>query len=297
MTLKIDGDVAIELSCGMVEAYCRKDLSFIPVHLDERTFFIGPREGQILRSGTELNGAWVSDLPMPDFEVEDVSASSVITSPTTCEVLLHYQVVWHRDDRTTLEHPQVMQISWFVRQTTEGRREDSPDHDHYKVAVMHISNPEELDERDLVYNTFGDIATSGIGHVLRSQSEQCWVTFPGVGAVINRYPAGSILWVESASQGHQSVVHTRGRDIRCTSTLSWFVERYPQTFLRPSVSFIVNPAYVRTVRRFSVELWGGKVLRIPEKKYATFRRELTQYLERAGEDDAPRDRRPSTPTR
>lgn len=281
MPLRIDSNVAIDLSVRMVRAYCRKDLSWIPTHLDERTFFVGPREGQVLRSGTELTGAWISGLPMPDFEVGDIVASSVLTSPTTCEVLLHYQVVWHRDDGTTLVHPQVMQVSWFLRQTTDGRHEDSPDHDHYKVAVMHLSNPEELDERDLVYNTFGDIATSGIGQTLRTPQEQRWIVFPGVGAVTNRYPAGGILWIESAKQGHQSVVHTRGRDIRCTSTLSWFMERYPGTFLRPSVSYLVNPAFVRTVRRFTVELWGGEVLRIPEKRYAAFRRDLAAYLDGA----------------
>lgn len=283
MSLKIDNTIATDLSVGMINAYCRKDLSWIPTHLDEQTFFIGPREGQVLRTGTELTNAWISNLPMPDFGVEDVTASSVTTSPTTCEVLLHYQVIWHRPDGTTREHPQVMQVSWFLRQTTEGRREDSSTHDHYKVAVMHISNPEELDERDLVYNTFGDIATSGIGHSLHGQSQQSLVVFPGVGSVTNRYPAGSIVWVESARQGHQSIVHTRDRDIRCTQTLSWFMEQHPGVFLRPSVSYLVNPAFVRTVRRFSLELWGGQVLRIPEKKYAAFRRELTAYLERERE--------------
>lgn len=271
----------MNLSIDIINAYCRKDLSLVTAHLDEKTFFLGPREGQILRSGTDLRNAWISDLPMADFTVSDIEASSLVTSNTTCEVMLHYFVVWHKKDGTTLEHPQILQISWFVRQAVDGRNEDSEDHDHYKIAVMHISNPEELDERDLVYNTFGDISTSKIGHLFRQESEeQAWIIIPGIGAIINRYPAGSILWLESASSAHRSIVHTRDRDIRCSKPLSWFMKEYPGIFLQPSVSFLINPVFIKTLQRFTAELWNGQVLRIPEKKYGNFKREYLAYLQK-----------------
>lgn len=286
--MKIDNEVAMNLSIDIINTYCQKDLSLVTAHLDEKTFFIGPREGQLLRSGADLRNAWISDLPMADFTVSDIEASSLVTSSTTCEVILHYFVVWHKPDGTTLEHPQVLQISWFVRWAVDGKTEDSEDHDHYKIAVMHISNPEELDERDLVYNTFGDISTSNIGHLFRQKAgDQAWITIPGIGAIINRYPAGGILWIESAASGHKSIVHTRDRDIRCAKPLSWFMENYPGVFLQPSLSFLINPVFIKTLQRFTAELWNGHVLRIPEKKYGNFKREYLAFLK--NEDERARD--------
>lgn len=283
--IRIDNNTAISLSIDFIERYCRKDLSWIRPHIDERTFFIGPREGQIMRCGSDLMNAWISDHPMPDFSVRNIEASSVMTSRITCEVLLHYEVIWHKPDGTTLEHPQIMQISWFVQQAIGDRTDDSADHDHYKVAVMHLSNPEELDERDLVYNTFGDIATSRIGYSIHTSIQaDTWIVIPGVNAVINRYPAGSILWMESSNSAHKSIAHTRSRDIRSSKPLSWFMEQYPGIFLQPSLSFIINPAFIKTVQRFTAELWNGKVLHIPQKKYGQFKKDLEAYLMKEKED-------------
>lgn len=291
--MKIDNKIAADLSIKIINWYCRKDMTSVLSHLDEKTFFIGPREGQIIRCGTDIENAWISNLPMPDFSVSDIEVSSVTTSPTTCEVLLHYYVIWHKKDGTTLEHPQIMQVSWFIKQKIDGIAEDSADHDHYKVAVMHISNPVEPDERDLVYNTFGDIATSQIGHLFRVDSEsQTWITIPGIGAIINRYPLGGIPWVESASSAHKSIVHTRDRDIRCSKPLSWFMQEYPGCFLQPSASFLVNPVFIKTLQRFTAELWNGQTLRIPEKKYSAFKRDYLEFLNRTHDSEGSANRSP-----
>lgn len=283
MPLKIDNTVAISLTTDFVTSYCRKDLSFIPPHIDARTFFIGPRKGQVFRGGTEVLNAWIAKHPMPDFSVSDIEASSVITSPITCEVILHYTITWHKPDGTRLVHPQILQVSWFVQQTVAGSQKDSENHDHYKVAVMHISNPDDLDERDLLYNSFGDIAISTISHKTAGSSkdtgEMPWIVIPGIGAVLNRYPMNSILWIESAEQGHQSLVHTRDRDIRCAKPISYYVEKYPGAFLRPSVRFLVNPFFIKTVKRFQIELWNGQLLRVPEKKYAAFKSAFIGFLQ------------------
>lgn len=90
--MKIDNNTAINLSIAMIKAYCEKDLSFIPLHIDSRTYFIGPRVGQIMNSGMAVENAWLPEHELPDFSVSNLSADSIATSSTTCEVILRYTV-------------------------------------------------------------------------------------------------------------------------------------------------------------------------------------------------------------
>lgn len=282
--LKIDQKTAITHSVSIINAYCRKDLSWIPEYIDDRTIFIGPRAGQFLSGKTDLINAWLPDHPLADFSIRDLSASSVLTSSTSCEVILHYTVAWHKADGTVLTHPQVLQISWFLltHHVSSGTR--SKQKVSYKIAVMHISNPMELDERDLVYNTFGDIGTSTLAASDLSISEKkntsTWIMIHGTGAVLNRYPSDSIIWIESASKGKKSTVHTRDADIHCSDRVRYFMDTYPGVFLQPSVSYLINPLYIKKISRFQAELWDGRILRIPEKKYTAFRSEFESFFQK-----------------
>lgn len=275
----IDQQKAIHLSISIIQAYCKKDLSWIPEYMDERTMFIGPRKGQFLSGGTELINAWLPNHPLADFSVTDISASSIMTGHTTCEVVLHYDVTWHKNDKTDIIHPQILHISWFLSQIQERGRKKN----RYKVAVMHISNPMELDERDLVYNTFGDIGTAGIAPLVPSvttKTRNTWIMIHGTGSVLNRYPSDSIIWIESAYKGKKSTVHTRDQDIHCINRVTYFMEEYPDIFIQPSVSYIVNPLYIKKISRFQAELWNGKILRIPEKKYTGFKKDFESFFKK-----------------
>lgn len=285
MVIEMDQNKAISLSISIIHAYCRKDLTWIPEYLDEQTLFIGPRKGQFLSGGTDLTNAWLLNHPMADFSVSDISASSILTSPSTCEVVLHYDVTWHKDDKTAITHPQTMQVSWFLKSQHSKRNRKS-----YKVALMHISNPLELDERDLYYNTFGDIGTTSISSSAQSdmpsasafenRKRSTWIMIHGYGAVLNRYPSDSILYIESASKGKRSIVHTRDQDIHCIHRVKYFMEEYPGIFIQPSVSYIVNPLYIKKISRFQAELWNGRILHIPEKRYTSFKKDFESFFKK-----------------
>lgn len=85
----------------------------------------------------------------------------------------------------------------------------------------------------------------------------------------------------SASSAHASIVHVRDRDIRCVKPLSWFMSAYPGVFLQPSVNYLINPAFIKNVQRFTVELYNGKILHIPQKKYGLFKKEPESYFHKA----------------
>ena len=57
-------------------------------------------------------------------------------------------------------------------------------------------------------------------------------------------------------------------------TLSNFEETYPALFLRIHSGYLLNPAHVQSIRRFTVTLSDGTELPIPEKKYTWLKKRL-----------------------
>ena len=82
------------------------------------------------------------------------------------------------------------------------------------------------------------------------------------------------MWIEAADEGRHSKVHTREQLINCMDRLSFFEEKYPGIFLCPHVSYLVNPHYIKSLRRFELALWDGTVLPVPEKKYTALKNAL-----------------------
>ena len=82
----------------------------------------------------------------------------------------------------------------------------------------------------------------------------------------------SIQWVESAKGGKHSVVHTPDEAVETRTPISALARDYGHLFLRCHASYLINPNYIRSIRRFCVTMTDGAELPIPERKYTAFRR-------------------------
>lgn len=63
------------------------------------------------------------------------------------------------------------------------------------------------------------------------------------------------------------------------SSVASLEKQYPRLFLRCHQSFLINPHYLRNIRRFTVTLADGTELPIPEKKYTAFRDRAVKLFE------------------
>ena len=62
--------------------------------------------------------------------------------------------------------------------------------------------------------------------------------------------------------------------ITVNETLTKFEQKNPGLFVRIHSGYLLNPAYVRNIRRFAVTLSDGIELPIPEKKYTQIKKLL-----------------------
>lgn len=72
----------------------------------------------------------------------------------------------------------------------------------------------------------------------------------------------------------QSVIHTLHSSITVPYKMSEYTEKLSGHFIRIHRSYIVNPDYVIGIKRFSVHLYNGAKLPIPQKKYTRIKHQL-----------------------
>ena len=145
----------------------------------------------------------------------------------------------------------------------DGTREHVP-----RILVCHISNPHGKHEDDNIYAAHYDQVYAGL------------TSSPGGGERIRLHGADgsewlflpdSILWAESTRRGKHSIVHTTDGEVEVRAPISELERGHEQLFVRCHASYLVNPTYVRSVRRFRCTLTDGAELPIPERKYTAVR--------------------------
>lgn len=254
----------IQLSVDIMEHYNRNDLSIFFRYIDDSFTWIGPRQGQISHSKARALTAWIDTDHQIEFRISNIEAPLLPASPRSWEVLLFYDVHGQLSNGKTFLQPQRAQFSWVLKQK------------EYRLLVLHFSNPAAPDERDLIYNTWGDSDRSDyLTHAVPfRESSNSYIMIRGTDKIYFRHLTSSIMWIEAADEGRHSKVHTREQLINCMDRLSFFEEKYPGIFLRPHVSYLVNPHYIKSLRRFELALWDGTVLPVPEKKYTALKNAL-----------------------
>ena len=75
-----------------------------------------------------------------------------------------------------------------------------------------------------------------------------------------------------------SILHTADESVEIFDKVIDLAKACPHLFLRCHQSYLVNPGYIRNIRRFKLTLSDGTQLPIPEKKYTAFRDMAIQQL-------------------
>ena len=134
--------------------------------------------------------------------------------------------------------------------------------------LCHISNPHAKHENDVIYPTnFRETHRSDTA--LNRGGER--IHFHGLDRSDYFYLSDSIYWIEAASGGKHSILHTVNDTVEIMATVASLEKQYSHLFLRCHQSYLINPHFLRNIRRFELTLTDGTVLPIPEKKFTAFR--------------------------
>lgn len=263
----------LSISHYMISEYYNNNLEPFFEYIDEKILWIGPAEKQLLRSKAEIVEAWSKEASNLTFTMGNVTEYSVPLTPKCCNVVIIFPIYTHYPDGVTQMHNQRMDFTWTERKIKDenGNTITVP-----RVVKLHISNGVQLDERDFIYA----VHSKNINTNQLIMSSGTRILFNSKDGLTCSYLSDSILWIEKLDHGKYTIIHTATEDIPSNKSANYFMENYPNLFLSPHQSYLVNPLHIKNIYRFKLTLSNGETLPIPEKKYTKFKTEFSEWIDK-----------------
>ena len=233
---------------------------------DEEICWIGPAMGQLIQGRKALIAAWARAENPLTFTMGDIQAFCAAASPEAAEVMLTYPLTIHYPSGKEQSIFQRLHLTWVERTVDGSRREP-------RILMTHTANPYCQNELDTVYPVHSEAL---VGAIPLPAGQNRYLTLRGTDRATYFLSSGSIYFLESAHNGQHSAVHMRDGIISAAESLAVIQRTYPDLFLRIHSGYLINPYYVRDIRRFSVTMADGTVLPVPEKKYTAVKRALLE---------------------
>lgn len=222
--------------------------------------WIGPAKGQIIQGKECLVSAFMKEHHELHFAVSNMIVRPLLTgSPSVLDVLLTFQVDTFWPDGSSNRVDQRISLLWTMQNNVP------------RIRLCHISNAIAYDTRDTIYpvhyaETYKSMVLSGQQPVRR-------IAFHGKEHSMIYLKPECILYAESC--GAHTLLHTSNQTFESIERLSALCKRCEPNLIRCHESYLVNPAYVSKIQRFSLTLTNGISIPIPEKRYTHVKNLLT----------------------
>ena len=238
-------------------------------HLSENVLWLGVRDGQFLQGKDRLSAIIRGWHEHATFTLGNMSTQLSPVGKKGMNVVLFYDVIAHLPEEDSVVNRQRTLLAWEEQKVLiDGEEETVP-----RLSMIMVSNAFSS-RKDLT--SFSD---------LPSREKPRTATLPkrilvrGMKDESHYLDADSVIYIESTDSSHHSLIHTEHGAIPCLDKVTNLAERYGDCFLRSHASYLVNPFYVRSLKRFSLTLTNGTVLPVPEKKYTAFKKMLNRWAE------------------
>lgn len=258
-------DEMINRTIYIIAEYYKNNLQPFFECLSDDVLWIGPAERQWIQGKDRLLQTFAVEKHALTFTMGDAKAMCVSPHGRVKEVILHYDIYTHYPSGNTDMHDQRLHFTWREKliRTDAGREY------RQEVVLVHVSNAWKYDRQDTIY----PIHYEKVSAHFPSRPER-YVMVRGVDIHVHRIAAERILYIETVKRTARLLVHTESGTVAARGKLSDFEQNYSDVFLRIHASYLLNPAHVREIRRFSVILSDGTELPVPEKKYTQIKRLL-----------------------
>lgn len=270
---KMKKEELIKTSIYIITEYYKNNTKPFFDYMADDVLWIGPRNGQIISGKEAMIRTWDASENNLIFSMGNIEVLTSSTGRANLEVMLEYYVYTHFPNGKVDKHHQRLHLSWGNRRMTEnGESVTVP-----RMCMIHISNIADTAISGKVYPTSEEESVPDAVDTLVSRTSSRTVYGKDTNDTVYYFNSSTILWIESADNGQHAIVHTTEGEIKAAERLRYFEKEFSGELLRAHISYLVNPLYVRSIKRFEVELTDGTILSIPEKKYTAFRKQLEEW--------------------
>lgn len=233
--------------------------------LHPNALWIGPLEGQIIRSREAIINAYRQEQNVMTFHLFDLNVSVAQHTSGQCDILMTFIVDSLYPDKSVIRCNQRIMLSWAYGTVMDASNNPVrvP-----MILTCFIANALPSHEQDSIYPNHFQHTPFFRSHY--AQKSNCFAVKGNSHEIFYLYD-GDIMYVESKRPG--CIIHTAHNAFSSSETVAEFQQKCT-SFVRIHISYLVNPAYIQSVERFQITLTNGTTLPIPEKKYTGVKKEI-----------------------
>jgi len=263
----------IDLSTTLISDLYSHKLDHALDYIDDDVMCVGQFENMIFRGKDEL-------LKKINMEPKDlhITLSTIIshthrTSTKNIDIIMSFKIYFSREG-SMFEHNQIVHLTWAekVILTPEGVSTKEP-----RIVSIHISNVSKMENQDyepILKNPF-----MSPPEIMLARTEQGMrVQVIGLDRATYFFLPSTIKWIESCDAGQHSCIHLIDREVICVNNISSIAAAYEDILIRTHESYLVNPCFVTSIKRFSLTILGGIELPIPERKYTAVKKQIQTFF-------------------
>lgn len=259
----------------IVMEYYRNNVQPLPDSFGEDCIWIGPAQGQIIRSRQAILEA----VDQAQSEIAyDLRNLQIILDPVNegcLDVVTTYTVLACYPDGENLSYKHRTEFLWVEEPVGDGQPGTT-----FRVRSCHDSNEFPYDARDTIYpNHFTELS---IARLLRVVEQSGSVVPKGLAGSNLYLSEDSVLWLES-KRSH-TLIHTLAQVYEAAEHIDTVVEKFASSLCKTHISYAVNPMHVSKIGRFYVQLKDGTRLPMQEKRYTKTNAKINKRLETLRKD-------------
>lgn len=266
-----------EYSAYIISEYYKNNIQLFLDALSINCLWIGPAQGQMIRTKKALLAAFAQENNQLTFAVQNMQIIPIPVNAGSMDVVLTYTVITYYPDGENNIFQQRTELLWGEESVKDAEGNIIKD---YAIYVCHVSNEFPYDTRDTIYpNHFNEL---DIAKIYRGKISSLKLSLKGPYNSYFYLTDDTIMWMES--KGSHTLIHTTNKVYESTETLTAIVKKYEGALYKVHASYAINPLHVSGIGRFYVQMDDGKQISIPEKKYTKTRDEINRRIE--GYNDA-----------
>lgn len=255
----------LNLTYECLNRYWQKDYMFVISRCAEQIIYCGARQDEFMLTRSEveenfrINANEIRPCHLINAEFFAQSNASL------CVITGNYRVV---TDETADFFLQAQQRCTFVwEKTTEGP----------KIRHMHVSNPIgelKIAKEEAFPNTMGKMAHRYMMNEIQRRTDSGRVSAYVENGSLIFFEISKILFISAL--GKECVIQTTTGEKFVKNSISDLQKQVGDNLIAIHRSYLVNPEFIRSIRRYHITLVNGTELPVPQRKYNELRQKLME---------------------
>ena len=263
----------LDISANLVKGFYGGQVESFLEYFSEDILWVGPISGMFIKGKDKVIKAWAEDPHKILYSVSSIESIYQKTSNHSAQILLLFKVnVCYPDGQVRRDDKRV-QMTWIDEKIElDGQFTCVP-----RIKWITISNGFEGDIRERMYNPLG-ITVPHPDLIFERINNQIRLEVTDVQKTKHYLIPEAVKYFESWDDGKHSMVHLIDKDLECLEKIADLEQSYSKHLIRIHASYLVNPAYIMSIKRFEIKLVGDIYLPVPEKKYTKVKTQIQDYF-------------------